>query len=289
MPRTAIVTGSARGIGEAIARRLAKEGYRVCINDVLSNAEQMDKIVQELNKTYGEKTAIGYVADVSKSTEVKNMIEESVSALGPLTVMVANAGIAQVTPVLEISDEDVQRMFNVNFIGVWNCYTCAAIQMISQGPVEPESTGYKIIGAASIVAFKPFPLLSHYSASKWAVRGFTQVRFQYYYSIYIARQLSTNLYQVFAMEMARHKIQVNCYAPGIVGTSMWDLIDEKLGEIEGRPKGESVKKYSTDLTAMGRVSEPEDVANVVGGFLCGKDSNFVTGQTIVVDGGIIFT
>lgn len=95
--------------------------------------------------------------------------------------------------------------------------------------------------------------------------------------------------QGFAMEMARHKIQVNAYAPGIVGTSMWDLIDEKLGELEGRGPGESIKKYSTDLTAMGRVSVPDDVANVVGGFLCGKDSNFVTGQTIVVDGGIIFT
>jgi len=70
---------------------------------------------------------------------------------------------------------------------------------------------------------------------------------------------------------------------------MWELIDEKLGEAEGRPKGESVKKYSQDLTAMGRVSVPDDVGKVVGGFLAGKDSEFVTGQTIVVDGGIIFT
>ncbi|KAK4915328.1 hypothetical protein LTR66_017094 [Elasticomyces elasticus] len=106
------------------------------------------------------------------------------------------------------------------------------------------------------------------SASKWAVRGFTQV---------------------FAMEMAQHKINVNAYAPGIVGTAMWDLIDEKLGEQQGQQKGESVKKYSSELTAMGRVSTPDDVARVVGGFLCGKDSLFVTGQTIVVDGGIIFT
>lgn len=158
---------------------------------------------------------------------------------------------------LEISDSDVERMFNVNFMGVWHCYTKAAKQMIAQGPVPSGSTGYKIIGAASIVAFKPFPLLSHYSASKWAVRGLTQVT---------------------AMELAQYKIQVNAYAPGIVGTAMWDLIDEKLGEQEGRPKGESVKKYSKDLTAMGRVSVPEDVAKVVGGFLAGKDSEFVTGE-----------
>jgi NAD(P)-dependent dehydrogenase (short-subunit alcohol dehydrogenase family) len=89
--------------------------------------------------------------------------------------------------------------------------------------------------------------------------------------------------------MARHKIAVNCYAPGIVGTAMWEEVDEKLGAIEGRPKGRTIEKYSSELTAMGRISVPEDVAKVVGGFLCGKDSDFVTGQTIVVDGGIVFT
>lgn len=153
-------------------------------------------------------------------------------------------------------------------------------------PGSSKNKGYKILGAASIVAFKPFALLAHYSASKWAVRGLTQV---------------------FAMELARHKIAVNAYAPGIVGTAMWDLIDEKLAEIKlkeevqnqsGEPaseekkqfvKGEMMNSHSKALTAMGRVSVPDDVAKVVGGFLAGKDSEFVTGQTIVVDGGIIFT
>ena len=107
--------------------------------------------------------------------------------------------------------------------GVYNCYATAAKQMIEQG------NGGKILGAASIVAFKPFALLSHYSASKWAVRGLTQA---------------------FAMEMAEHKITVNAYAPGIVGTAMWDLIDEKLGEKTGANKGETIKKYSDDLIAL---------------------------------------
>lgn len=254
--------------GEAIARRLAKEGYKVTVNDISANKSGIDKVVSDLNSEYGDGSAIGVVADVTKSKEVEDMIEQSVQKLGPLTVMVANAGIAQVQSMLEISDEDAHRMFDVNYFGVWNCYTRAARQMIKQGPVPEGSTGYKIIGCASIVAFKPFPLLSHYSASKWAVRGLTQG---------------------FAMEVARHKIQVNAYAPGIVGTSMWELIDEKLGEIEGRPRGETVKKYSTELTAMGRVSTPEDVAKVVGGFMCNSDSDFVTGQTLVVDGGIIYT
>jgi NAD(P)-dependent dehydrogenase (short-subunit alcohol dehydrogenase family) len=133
--------------------------------------------------------------------------------------------------------------------------------MISQG------SGGKLLGAASIVAFKPFPLLSHYSASKWAVRGMTQA---------------------FAMEMAEHKITVNAYAPGIVGTAMWDLIDEKLGEKTGVKKGDTIKKYVTELTALGRTSVPEDVSNTVS-YLASKDSDFMTGQTIVIDGGIIFT
>jgi NAD(P)-dependent dehydrogenase (short-subunit alcohol dehydrogenase family) len=254
--------------GEAIVRRLTAEKYAVCVNDVQANKSGIDILVAELNQKYGERTAVGIVADVTKSAEVQSMIEETVKTLGPLTVMIANAGIAQVAPVLEISEDDVRKVFDVNFMGVWNCYTLAAKQMISQGPVPEESTGYKILGAASIVAFIPSPMLSHYSASKWAVRGFTQV---------------------FAMEMARHSITVNAYAPGIVGTPMWDLVDEKLGEIEGRAKGETLLKHSKERTALGRVSVPEDVSKLVGGFLCSDDSAFVTGQTLVVDGGIVFT
>jgi NAD(P)-dependent dehydrogenase (short-subunit alcohol dehydrogenase family) len=159
--------------------------------------------VSDLNKQYGDNTATGIAADVSSSSEVKSLVDGAVKALGPLTVMVANAGIAQVQAALEISDEDVARMFNVNVIGVWNCYTAAARQMIAQGPRPEGESAYKILGCASIVAFKPFPLLAHYSASKWAVRGLTQV---------------------MAMELARHKIRVNAYAPGIVGTAMWDLV-----------------------------------------------------------------
>ena len=196
------------------------------------------------------------------------MVKESAKILGPLTVMVANAGIHGVGAALDLSDEEVAQIFNVNFTGVWNCYTHAARQMIAQGPVPEGSSGYKLLGASSIAAYKPFPLLAHYCASKWAVRGLTQV---------------------FAIEMAPHKINVNCYAPGIVGTQMWEEIDKTLGDMQGRAKGETVQKFVKELTAMGRVSVPDDVAKVVGGFLCGPDSAFVTGQNIVVDGGIVFT
>lgn len=257
--RTAIVTGSARGIGKAIALRLANDGYDVCINDIPANKSEAEEVAKQV-QDIGRKSFV-YTADVSKLGEVQSLVQASVSELGPLNTMVANAGIAQVKALLDLEEQDLKRMFEVNVYGVYNCYSAAAKQMISQG------TSGKILGAASIVAFKPFPLLSHYSASKWAVRGLTQA---------------------FAMEMAQHKITVNAYAPGIVGTAMWDLIDEKLGEKTGAKKGETIKKYTNDLIALGRTSVPEDVSSTVS-FLCSKDSDYMTGQTIVIDGGIIFT
>ncbi|KAF2846656.1 acetoin dehydrogenase-like protein [Plenodomus tracheiphilus IPT5] len=246
--RTAIVTGSSRGIGKAIALRLAHDGYDVCINDVEANKSGAEEVVKEI-QALGRK-AFAHTADVSNLKEVEGLVQASVSKLGPLSTMVANAGIAQVKALLDLTEHDLKRMFEVNVFGVYNCYSTAAKQMISQG------TGGKILGATSIVAFKPFPLLSHYSASKWAVRGLTQA---------------------FAMEMATHKITVNAYAPGI-----------KLGETTGAKKGDTIKKYTQDLIALSRTSVPEDVCGTVS-FLCSKDSDYMTGQNIVIDGGIIFT
>lgn len=95
--------------------------------------------------------------------------------------------------------------------------------------------------------------------------------------------------QVFAIEMAQHKINVNCYAPGIVRTSTWERMDEKLSKIEGRPKGETAEKYGKELSAMGRAGVAEDVAKVVGGFLCSSGADYLTGQAIGIDGGIVFS
>lgn len=119
---------------------------------------------------------------------------------------------------------------------------------------------------SSIVAFRPIPMAAHYSASKWAVRGLTQA---------------------FAMEMAQHKITVNAYAPGIVGTTMWDELDEQMGKITGDAKGETLKKYSSGIL-MGRVSVPEDVAKTAS-FLAGSESDYMTGQTLIIDGGMQFS
>ncbi|PLB50001.1 NAD(P)-binding protein [Aspergillus steynii IBT 23096] len=271
--------------GKAIAQRLIRENYSVCINDTPSSTAEIQSLVHDLNSSQSQSqspsrpNAIGIPADVTSPSAVSAMVSETVRQLGPLTLMVANAGIAQVKPLLSCSSVDIERLFEVNFNGVFNCYTEAARQMIAQGPPStpagPGSSGdsagvgvYKILGAASIVAHKPFATLGLYSASKFAVRGLTQA---------------------FAMEMAPHNITVNAYAPGIVDTPMWEGIDAGLGAIQGRAKGDSMKVYSERLVALGRTSQPDDVAGVVGGFLAGRDSDYVTGQTVVVDGGVVFT
>jgi len=255
--RVAIVTGSAQGIGKAIAIRLAEDGFSVCINDIASSSSKVDEVVSQIQSMGRE--SIGHIADVTKPSEVDSLIATTVEKLGPLNVMIANAGIADVRPLLEMTEAHVRRIFDVNVFGIFNCYQAAAKQMVAQG------TGGKILGAASIVSFKPFPMLSHYSASKFAVRGFTQA---------------------FAMELAQYKITVNAYAPGIVGTAMWDLIDEELGKSKGVQKGDTLKTYSQDLIALGRTSEPEDVAKCVS-YLASPDSDYMTGQTLLIDGGIV--
>ncbi|KAI8628820.1 hypothetical protein F5Y19DRAFT_435029 [Xylariaceae sp. FL1651] len=262
--KSVIVTGSSRGIGKAIALRLAADGYNVCVNDISANRAGCDEVAGEI-RGMGRKACTA-VADVTKRDEVKGMIQTSVHELGPLSTMIANAGIAQVKQLLDLTERDFERMFEVNVFGVQNCFAEAAKQMISQGDCRPDRPG-KLLAAASIVAFKPFVMLPHYSASKWAVRG---------------------LMQTYAMDLAEHNITVNAYAPGIVGTAMWELIDAGLAEKQGLQKGEAIKKMVHKLTALGRVSVPEDVAKLVS-FLASSDSDFITGQTQLVDGGIIYT
>jgi NAD(P)-dependent dehydrogenase (short-subunit alcohol dehydrogenase family) len=119
-------------------------GYLVRANDVATNKAGIGELVDGLNSST-DGSAVGVVADVTKSPEVQSMIDQTVSELGPLADMVANAGIVQVEDVLEISEEDVREMFGVNFIGVWNCYTRAAKKRIPQAPI-PESNHWRGAG-----------------------------------------------------------------------------------------------------------------------------------------------
>jgi meso-butanediol dehydrogenase / (S,S)-butanediol dehydrogenase / diacetyl reductase len=255
--RVALVTGAARGIGRGIAERLAADGLDVAVNDIEENENELEGVAESVREA-GPR-ALAVTADVSDPGQVEGMVGRVADELGRLDVMVANAGIAQVKPLLEVTPEDFDGLMSVNLRGVFLCYQ-AARQMIRQGG------GGKIIGAASIAAHKGFAMLGHYSASKWAVRGLTQAA---------------------AQEWAEYGITVNAYCPGIVGTAMWDLIDEKLAEHMGLQKGEALQQYS-ELIALGRVEEPEDVAAFVS-YLASRDSDYMTGQSVMIDGGIIFS
>ena len=256
-PRVALITGGARGIGRGIALRLAADGFDVAVADLPGMGGEADAVAEEIRAEGRRATALD--VDVADAGQVDEMVVATVRDLGSLDVMVANAGIAQVAPLLDISAEDFDRLMAVNLRGVFLCYNAAARQMIAQGG------GGKIIGAASIAAHKGFAMLGHYSASKWAVRGLTQAA---------------------AQEWAPHGITVNAYCPGIVGTKMWEYIDEKLAEAQGLQKGEALAKFS-ELITLGRVETPEDVASFVS-YLASHDADYMTGQSVMIDGGVLF-
>ncbi|XXG95524.1 Altered inheritance of mitochondria protein 6 [Hypoxylon texense] len=260
--RSVIVTGSGGGIGKGIALRLAADGYDVCVNDISANEAACDEVVRAI-QGMGRKACTA-VADVSKRDEVNRMVQTSVENLGPLSTLVANAGIVQVKPLLESTGEDFESVFAVNVFGVHNCFAEAASQMIRQGNCQPERPG-KLMAAASIASFKPFGPLPAYGISKWAVRGMAQY---------------------YAVELAKHHITVNSYAPGIIGTPMWDKIDAEVGK--GLPKGEIFNRSVDQDVALKRPGDPNDVAKLVS-FLASGDSDYITGQTQLVDGGMVFT
>ncbi|CAF4661841.1 unnamed protein product [Rotaria sp. Silwood2] len=182
MSRNALVTCVARGIGRAIALRLARDGLNVAVKDVKASSSDLNKVQQEIEKMGRKSVAI--TDDVSVDKAVETMIQSAAKELGSLDVIVANEGIIQVKLIVDITTEDWDNIFAVSMRGVFLCYKEAAKGMIAQG------TGGKIIGACSTLGHRPALMLSHYCASKWGVRGLTQAA---------------------AMEWAKHKITVNAY------------------------------------------------------------------------------
>ena len=254
--RIALVTGGGRGIGRGIALRLAADGLAVAVNDV--NAESATAVSKEITAAGGRSAAVP--ADVTDRDAVFDMVARTADELGRLDVMVANAGIAQVKTLLEVTPEDLKRIFEVNVFGVVYCLQAAAERFINQGG------GGKIINAASIAGHAGFEFLGHYSATKFGVRGLTQAA---------------------AKELAQHNITVNAYCPGIVGTDMWELIDEQLRPYLNTAKGEALATYAERIP-LGRVQTADDVAGFVS-YLAGPDSDYMTGQSVMIDGGIVMS
>jgi meso-butanediol dehydrogenase/(S,S)-butanediol dehydrogenase/diacetyl reductase len=257
LSRSALVTGAAGGIGRAIAERLVADGLGVSVADLPSSADQLEALVASLG---GPDVALGLTVDVTEAASVEAAVVAHVGHFGGLDVMVANAGIAVTAPLLEITAKQWQVTMDVNVKGVLHCYQSAARQMINQG------RGGRLIGAASVAAHRGGKWQSAYSASKFAVRGMSQS---------------------VAQELAEHQITVNVYSPGVVHTPMWEGIDAEMSRRRGTELGSEMAGMVAGIP-LGRLEQPTDVAGVVA-FLASPEAAYITGQSIVVDGGMWFS
>lgn len=253
--KTCIVTGGARGIGEAIAFRLAEEGASVVVADI--DLDRARTVAEAITAT-GD-TAVAEYVDVPDRESVRRLVAATADRFGRLDVMFNNAGVAQAVELLDTTEEQWERLMRINGLGVLIGIQEAARQFLAQGG------GGKIVNTASVAGKQGFALVGAYSASKFAVVGLTQAA---------------------ARELARHRITVNGFCPGIVATELWRNLDRQIME-SGRTSeaGQAMKEFSADIL-LGRVSTPDDSAGIAA-YLASADSDYMTGQCVQVDGGMI--
>src|SRR3984957_12450088 len=244
--KVAIVTGGARGIGEAIVRAYAAEGAHVVIADV--ETAKADALATEL----GGK-ALAVWLDVSDRASIDSMVETVVSKLGGVDILVNNAGIFNMGPLSEISEADFDRQFGINVRGLLFMTKAVAAEMERQG------RGGKIINMSSQAGRRGEAFVAVYCASKAAVISLTQS---------------------LGLELIKKGIHVNAIAPGVVDTPMWDHVDSLFAKYENRPIGEK-KRLVGEAVPFG---VPDDYRGPAV-FLASSDSDYVVAQTLNVDGG----
>ncbi|MEI5680782.1 glucose 1-dehydrogenase [Mesorhizobium sp. CCNWLW179-1] len=252
-----IITGAGRGIGAAIARGLATDGALITVADL--SKETAEATAKEIRSAGGK--AIAATVDVRERDQVRRMIQASVDAHGKLEAIFNNAGIVQVRPFLDITEEDWRVMNDVNGLGVLIAMQEAIETFLRQGD------GGRIINTASIGGKLGTDPLAHYCASKFAVIALTQAA---------------------ARAFGKNGIRINSICPGNVATDMWKKIDESFRENGLTTRENEAFERFASTAALGRPSVAEDLIGIAR-FLASPDSDFVTGQSIVVDGGTIFT
>jgi 3-oxoacyl-[acyl-carrier protein] reductase len=246
--KVAVVTGSSRGIGRAIAETFGREGASVIVNYVQGSTEAAE--VAERIKTLG-RGALAVRADVSRREEAHRLIDETIRVFGKLDILVNNAGVRFDGTILDTSDEDWDRSFAVNLKGPFNCTQAAARQMIKRG------TG-KIINISSISALGGAPKGElAYGSSKAGLNFMTKVA---------------------ALDLGPYGINVNCIAPG------WTMTDMVVRSAGSQARFNEIKEMKAKAAMIGRVGDPQDIANLAL-FLASDESSFITGQVIVADGG----
>jgi len=250
--KSIIVTGAGRGIGAEIARDLAKNGAKVCVGDLDRSA------AESVAKNIGD-AAIAAEVDVSSRDSTRRMIAATVEKFGRLDVIFNNAGVSQTCPFMDVTEKDWHRIMDVNALGVLIGTQEAARQMKKQGQ------GGKIINTASIAAKQGYPLFAHYCASKFAVAAITQAA---------------------ARALAADKITVNAFAPGVVRTELWEQLDREFMALGLTQSPEQAIDEFSQSILLGRYSQPKDITGVTT-FLASTASDYMTGQTVMIDGGMV--
>jgi meso-butanediol dehydrogenase/(S,S)-butanediol dehydrogenase/diacetyl reductase len=252
-----IVTGAAQGIGRAIGEALLNEGAKVCFADI--NGEKVARVAEESrDHLKAEGSVIWAQVDVTRRDQVRAMIGRTVDAFGRLDVKFNNAGVNKPMNFMDVTEDNWNFIMGVNGLGCMIGIQEAARQMISQG------TGGKIINTASIASRQGFDNVAPYCASKFAVVSLTQSA---------------------ARDLAKHDITVTGFAPGVVATEMWEQVDRDLLEIGAAERpGQAMEEFSAEIL-RGRVATPQDITGTTT-YLASKDSDYMTGQIVMIDGGM---
>jgi len=254
--RSCIVTGAAQGIGRAVGEALLAEGADVCFADI--NADKVAEVADHNRQlTHGGQVTHARV-DVTDRGSVKAMISHAVATFGKLDVMFNNAGVNRPMNFLEVTEENWHFIMGVNGLGCLIGMQEAAHQMIAQG------NGGKIINTASIASRQGYDNVAPYCASKFAVVSLTQSG---------------------ARDLAKHNITVTGFAPGVVATEMWEQVDKDLMEIGAADRpGQAMEEFSSEIL-RGRVAKPQDITGTTT-FLAAAESDYMTGQIVMIDGGM---
>ncbi|MEE8420053.1 MAG: 3-oxoacyl-ACP reductase family protein [Dehalococcoidales bacterium] len=271
--KVALVTGAARqrGFGCAIATRFAAEGADVVVHGRYRPPEQFPEEEKEagwkgLESVVGEIEALGarglaVTADISDRIQVQEMVAKALAEFGRIDFLVANAGVINWSPVIELAEEDWRRVMATNLDGVFFCGQAVARHMVERGD------GGAIVNISSLAGKTGMANVAAYSASKFGVNGLTQV---------------------MAIELAPYNIRVNALAPGRFLTEMGKRTETvELARREGIDLAEAEKRVHSDVVPfvpLGRLGKPEELASAVM-FLCSEEASFITGQSININGG----
>ena len=255
----ALVTGSGRGIGRAIALRYAREGATVVAVDLAEDS--VHAVAGEIRKAGGKADA--FRADLREPEQSAAMVARVVERFGRLDVLVNNAGVVRVRPLLELTPEDWDFINDVNARGLFFALQAGARQMLEQAPAGAGRPRGKIINVASIAGRNGRPMFAAYAASKAAAISVTQSA---------------------ALALAP-RVTVNAICPGVVDTDMWRQIDSEWSAADQRPAGSAWQDRIRGIP-LGRPETPEDLTGMAA-FLASADSDYITGQSFHVDGGLV--